>query len=84
MINGKTIQLKPPIILDGNESDGILVIDGHSRTMVSCNDSAARLCAKPQEGVAVAELVGFLVSTYDVTEAAAEHDIVRFLDRLGE
>lgn len=83
MINGKTFHLKSQIILDGNESEGIIVIDGHSGTMVSCNDSAALLCAQLQEGAAAGGLVQTLVSTYDVTEAAAEHDIVRFLDRLG-
>jgi hypothetical protein len=83
MINGKTFQLKSQIILDGDESDGIIVIDGHSGTMVSCNDSAAQLCAKLQEGAAAGELVRFLVSTYEVSEAAAERDVVRFLDRLG-
>jgi hypothetical protein len=83
MINSKTFQLKSQIILDGDESDGIIVIDGHSGTMVSCNDSAARLCAKLHEGVAASELVRFLVSTYEVNEAAAERDVMRFLDRLG-
>lgn len=83
MSNGKIFQLKSQFILDGEMDEGCILIDGHSGTMVSCNESSAFLLNLLRKGVAAAQLVQSLTETYEVTAAAAERDVTRFLDRLG-
>ena len=83
MTDGKTFQLKSHFILDGEMDEGAILIDGHSGTMVSCNDSAAFLLNRLRKGAAAEQLAQWLTETYDVSAAAATRDIARFLDRLG-
>ncbi len=84
MIKGKSFRLKSQIIPDSNEPNGIIMIDGRSGTMVSCDQSAAQLCAKPRRGAAAGALARCLVWTYDVRELATERGVVRFPERHGK
>lgn len=83
MMNGKIFQLKSQFILDGEMDDGCILIDGHSGTMVSCNECAAFLLGQLRKGADAGQLAEALTATYAVTPAAAERDVTRFLDRLG-
>ena len=83
MTDGKVFQIKPHFILDGEVDEGAILIDGHSGTMVSCNDSAAFLLNRLRKGAAAAQMAQWLAEVYDVSATAAARDVARFLDRLG-
>ncbi len=67
---------------DKDDTDGVMV-DTHSATMVSCNETAWVLLHALRSKAGVADLVAALQARFDVPEADARKDVMGFIHRLS-
>ena len=62
--------LKPSIVVEGSSpEEGYVVLDSHSASMFSCNESARLLLERLKVGVSHAELAEAIVREYAVPAA---------------
>ncbi|MFQ5763365.1 MAG: PqqD family protein [Rhodospirillales bacterium] len=83
-MSDRTFALKPFVNLegDGDDSEGVMV-DTHSATMCSCNQTAWWILQRLKSRVTVADLVGQLVADFDVDEQDAHRDVMNFIHQLA-
>lgn len=67
---------------DTDDTDGVMV-DTHSATMISCNETAWVLLHALRPKASVSDLVAVLQTRFDVPEADARRDIMGFIHRLS-
>ena len=76
--------LKPSIVVEGSSpEEGFVVLDSHSASMFSCNESARLLLDRLKAGVSHAELVEAIVTEYGVKPEIAERDAGQFIRHLS-
>ena len=76
--------LKPFVNLEGNglDTEGVMV-DTHSATMCSCNQSAWVLLRSLKTKSSLSELTQHLVSEFDIDKQDARKDIMTFVHQLS-
>lgn len=83
-MDGSRFALRPHVLIEQDPlSDDVILIDGHTGTMCSCNATAAVLLLQLEEGVTQEELVETLLAAFFVIKAAAQRDVGRFLESLS-
>ncbi|MFQ5775939.1 MAG: PqqD family protein [Kiloniellaceae bacterium] len=76
--------LRPHIMIErDHRSDEVILIDGHTGAICSCNAAAAALLLGLEAYVTEDDLVETLLAEFDVSEATARRDVGRFLDSLS-
>ena len=76
--------LKPSIVVEGSSPDeGFVLIDSHSASMFSCNESARMLLDRLKAGVSHTELVEAIIHEYAVPPEVAERDAGQFIRHLS-
>jgi hypothetical protein len=76
--------LQPWLSTEGGASDGTgILIDTHSGTMSSCNDTAWVLLESLKTGATEEQLVDALLSNFTVSEDEARRDLHRFFLHLS-
>ena len=83
-MTNRRFALKSRAALESGPEDGARVlIDTHSATLCSCNDSAWTILTALKGGATVDGLVDLVTSTYDVDETGARNDALDFIRRLA-
>ena len=80
----RSFMLKPFVNLEGNGQDleGVM-IDTHSATMCSCNQSAWVLLRTLKSQSTLLELAQQLITEFDIDEQDAQKDVMTFVQQLA-
>lgn len=80
----RAFMLKSFVNLEGDSRDsGGVIIDTHSATMCSCNQTAWLLLQGLKSKASVADLAGQLALEFDVQEKDACEDVMNFIHQLA-
>ncbi len=83
-MSGRRCALSPRAALEASPEDGVRVlVDTHSGTLCSCNDSAWTILTALKAGDTVDALTSLVTSIYDVDQIEAREDALDFIHRLA-
>ena len=83
-MTNRSFALKSRATLEsGPEDEARVLVDTHSATLCSCNDSAWTILTALKRGATIDGLVDLVTRTYDVDETGARDDALDFIHRLA-
>ncbi len=83
-MSDRKFKLKGFVNLEGDDRAlGGVMVDTHSATMCSCNQTAWVLLKALKKKASISFLVDGLVAEFDVAEQAARRDVMNFIHQLA-
>lgn len=84
MMSSGRFALRSHVLIErDHQAEDVILVDGHTGTICSCNATAAVLLLQLESNATQEEMAMALLTEFDVTEAVARRDAGRFLESLS-